>query len=347
MSSCSTSTTAAAGSAATTYQDGETAITAIHPDVIRTHILNRLDGPTLASTTCASTQLNSLCTDDEIWKDICNSTWPSTAHPRVLDAISSFPSGHRSFYSDSFPTLHHHGLCHSHNSKKSQQQRLVETTELISAVDIYYAGKLVYSKVLETETLTGWFLSSPLRINLLDLKEIVPAPVMFEGEEGTCMELLEEHLTVSWILIDPAHKRAVNVASSKAVEIRRHWLTEEIQLRYSTVVAAVGGDLVQCGVVVSCGGKEGGEFQLNEVSMQVEDMEGKILTGLDSLVILLEAMEGQRRKSDSKVEKERFETLKKTRKQFSERKQRREKSLDVVYIVTGVSIFFSLWAYFC
>ncbi|KAL2511058.1 F-box protein [Abeliophyllum distichum] len=258
-----------------------------------------------------------------------------------------FPSGHRSFYSDSFPTLHHYGLCHRHNCKKSQQQRLLETTELISAVDIYYAGKLVYSKVLETETLSGWFLSSPLRINLLDLKEVVSAPVMFEGEEGTCMELLEEHLTVSWILIDPAHKRAVNVASSKAVEIRRHWLTEEIQLRYSTVVAAADGELVQCGVEVCGGGKEGGELQLNEVTMQVEDMEGKILTGLESLVILLEAMEGQRRKSDIKVEKERFETLKKTRIQFSERKQRREKNLDVVYIATGVFIFISLWAYFC
>ncbi|CAI9781417.1 unnamed protein product [Fraxinus pennsylvanica] len=292
MSPCS-----ATAKGTTSYQGGGTSITAIHPDVIRTHILNRLDGPTLASTTCASTQFNSLCKEDNLWRDICNSTWPSTAHPCVVDAIAAFPSGHRSFYSDCFPTLHHRGLLHRHSSKESQEKRLMETPELISAVDIHYAGKLVYSKVLKSETRSLWFLSSPLRIDLLNLKETVPVPVPvnFEGVESTCMENLEEHLTVSWIIIDPACKRAVNVASSKAVETRRNWLKEEMQLRYSTVIAGVEeGELVQCVVVVTCGGKEGTELDLKEVSMQVEDMEGDIVTGIDSLVILLVAMEGQR-----------------------------------------------------
>lgn len=346
MSSCSA--TAAAAEVTTTYQGGGTSITAIHPDVIRTHILNRLDGPTLASTTCASTQFKYLCTEDNLWRDICNSTWPSTAHPSVMDAITSFPSGHRSFYSDSFPTLHHHGLLHRHSSKESQEQRLLQTPELISAVDIYYAGKLVYSKVLKTETGSLWFLSSPLRIDLLDLKETVPVPVTLEGEEDTCMENLEEHLTVSWIVIDPVSKRAVNVASSKAVETRRNWLTDEIQLRYYTVIAgAEEGELVQFGVVVTCGGKEGAELDLKEVSMQVEDMEGKIQTGMDSLVILLEAMEGKRSKSNIRVEKERFHLLQKKRIECRVRKQRRERNLDIVYISTGVAFFCSLWAYFC
>ncbi|KAL2557379.1 F-box protein-like [Forsythia ovata] len=239
---------------------GDTSISAIHPDIIRSHILNRLDGQTLASTTCASKQLHSLCTEDNLWRDICNSTWASTADRRVSDAISNFPSGHRSFYSQSFPTLHHLRL-----PKKSHQQRLPpETSELISAVDIYYDEKLVYSKVLVTETLSGWFLCSPFRLDLLDPKETVPAPLKFDGKEGSCRALLEQQLRVTWILIDPKKKRAVNVASMTPVETRLHWLTEDIQLRFATVLPAgrCGEDLVQCGVVVTCGGKEGGELQI-------------------------------------------------------------------------------------
>ncbi|KAL2557352.1 F-box protein [Forsythia ovata] len=319
---------------------GDTSISAIHPDIIRSHILNRLDGQTLASTTCASKQLHSLCTEDNLWRDICNSTWASTADRRVSDAISNFPSGHRSFYSQSFPTLHHLRL-----PKKSHQQRLPpETSELISAVDIYYDEKLVYSKVLVTETLSGWFLCSPFRLDLLDPKETVPAPLKFDGKEGSCRALLEQQLRVTWILIDPKKKRAVNVASMTPVETRLHWLTEDIQLRFATVLPAgrCGEDLVQCGVVVTCGGKEGGELQVREVTLQVEDMEGKILNGNDSLGILHEAMEGERKKSNRDIERESYEKFLKTKVQYRERKQRRERSLDMICIATGVTIFLAL-----
>ncbi|KAL2541012.1 F-box protein [Abeliophyllum distichum] len=316
---------------------GDTSIAAIHPDIIRSHILNRLDGQTLASTTCASKQLHSLCTEDNLWRDICNSTWASTTDRRVSDAISNFPSGHRSFYSQSFPTLHH-----LRRPKKSHQQRLPpETSELISAVDIYCDEKLVYSKVLVTETLSGWFLCSPFRLDLLDPKETVPAPLKFDSNEGSCHALLEQQLRVTWILIDPKKKRAVNVASMTPVETRRHWLTEDIQLRFATVFPAGGcsEDLVQCGVLVTCGGNEGGELQVREVTLQMEDMEGKILNGNDSLGILHEAMEEERKKGNRDTERESYEKFLKTKVQYIERKQRRERRLDMMCIATGVTIF--------
>ncbi|PIN25207.1 hypothetical protein CDL12_02044 [Handroanthus impetiginosus] len=284
-----------------------------------------------------SLELLSLCTEDQLWREICNSTWPSTTYPSVRAAISAFPSGHRSFYSDSFPAAG------GHQSKKAHQVRVPDTSELISAVDIYFDDKLIYSKVLVTETLSGWFLSSPFRIDLLGQKETVPTPMKFDGE---CMELAEERLRVSWILINPSKKRAVKVTSQKAVEARRHWLTEDIQLRYATVVDGGGGEQVQCGVVVTCGGKEGGELQVGEVSMQVEDMEGKILTGLDSLVTLEEAMEGQRCKSDTKTDREIYEMFLTKKIHFRERKQSRERSLDMVCVATGVSIFLAIWVFF-
>ncbi|KAL3850277.1 hypothetical protein ACJIZ3_012159 [Penstemon smallii] len=334
MSSCSISSTTTTGQGG----GGDTPITNIHPDIIKSHILNKLDGPTLASTGCAAAQLFSLCSDDHLWRDICNSTWPSTSNPRVSAAISAFPSGHRSFYSDSFPSLRHH-----QPKKKSQHPRVSNTSEFISAVDIYYDENLIYSKVLVTETLSGWFLTSPFQVELLGLKEIIPTPLKYETDDGACMARAEERLRVSWILIDPINNRAVNVASLKPVEARRHWLTEEIQLRYATVVAPAGEEVVQCGVLVTCGGKEGGELHVREVSMQVEDIEGRIMTGMDSLVILNEAMEGHRRKTDSKFEKNNYEMFLKKRVEIREKKHRRERNLDVVFICTGLSIFFAIW----
>lgn len=190
-----------------------------------------------------------------------------------------------------------------------------------------------------TDTLSGWFLCSPFSLDLLEPKETVAAPVNFDGEEGTCCALLEQHMRVSWILIDPKQKLAVNVASIAPVETRWHWLTEDIHLRFATVMPTSGGDLVQCGVVITCGGKEGGELQVREVTLQVEDMDEKILNGSDSLGILHDAVDGERRKSNRDVERESYEHFLKMKVQYRERKQRRESSLDMMCIATGVAIF--------
>ncbi|KZV33871.1 hypothetical protein F511_17795 [Dorcoceras hygrometricum] len=328
------SSKAATSTAAAADQSGErNSLTTIHPDIVQSHILNRLNGATLASTSCASVHFQSLCNDDRLWQRICNSTWPSTAHPHVRSAVSSFPSAHRSFYSDSFPSLHNTGDLHRQGKRCP-----IETSELISAVDIYFDNKPIYSKILKTETLSSWFMSSPFRLELLHPKETISTPIE-SGAGGTCNERAAEHLRVSWILIDPARKRAVNVASQRAVEARMHWLNEDLQLRYATVAVDIRGNPVQCAVVVKCGGEE---LQVKEISMQVEDMEGKILGGMDSLVILRGAMDGERRRADVAIEREIYEMFRRNKEDFRERKQRRERGLDMAFIATGISIFFAI-----
>lgn len=337
MSSCSTTTT-------TADDGGRTAITAVHPDIIQTLILTKLDGPTLISTSFASSQLKNLCSDDILWKNICNSYWPSTSNPLVQNAISTFPSGHRSFFSDSFPAILHHN---NTNICRTEYRNFL-TSELISAVDIHFEENLLYSKVVKTETKSGWFMTSPFRVDLLGHKETVTTPVKFDGDDGICKSRLKENMKLSWILIDPKKNRAVNMSSLKPVSVRRHWLTGELKVRYSTVMASGadagdGGGLVQCGIVVTCEGKEGGELHVREVSMQMEDMDGKVLCGKDSLVILQEAMEGGRKKRKEGEEKERYEKFLELRKLWRERKQRREKRLDMVCILSGITIFISFW----
>ncbi|KAK7392643.1 hypothetical protein VNO78_21087 [Psophocarpus tetragonolobus] len=85
------------GGAATTLSD-------IHPDVIQTHILNRLPGPALASAAATCSQLCTLTSHDPLWENACHATWPSTLSPRVRQVIRTFPNGARSFFADSFPS---------------------------------------------------------------------------------------------------------------------------------------------------------------------------------------------------------------------------------------------------
>lgn len=321
---------------------GRTMITAVHPDVIRTLILTKLDGPTLISASFASSQLKNLCSDDNLWRKICNSSWPSTSDPLIRNAVANFPSGHRSLFSDSFPSI-------TQNERNpitgNNSNWRFSSPELLSAVDIHFGGNLLYSKVLTTETGSGWFMSSPFRIELLGHKEFLPTPVKFDGEDGNCKSELQEKMKLSWILVDPMKNRAVNISSLSPVSVRRHWLTGELKVRYSTVVGSGAGEgLVQCGIVVTCEGKEGGELHVREVSMQIEDMDGKVLCGKNSLVILGDVIEGGRKKKKENEFKKNYENFLELKKKWKENKQKREKRLDMVCIASGIIIFISFWS---
>ncbi|KAK3195906.1 hypothetical protein Dsin_027216 [Dipteronia sinensis] len=288
-------------------------ISTVHLDIIQTHILTRLDGPALAATACTSSYFRSLTSSHEkLWQEICTSTFPSMKDPRLQNLISTFPCGHRSLFSDSFPVLDHHlQRPSSKHSTTLDYSLLSHTTELISAVDIFYENNTIFSKVEETETITGWFQFPPFRIDLLDEKELVPTPISFvsESEDDILLKRLEEKLSLSWIIIiddSSQERKAVNLSSRWPVSVERHWLTRDVHMKYAVVV--VGGDrrwpwglfstteLVECEIMVTLGGKEGGEMYVEEVTMQMKDMEGKNLCGRDSLVILHNSIVNGKRK---------------------------------------------------
>ncbi|KAF2321595.1 hypothetical protein GH714_000572 [Hevea brasiliensis] len=263
--------------------DGTISFSALNLDVLHNHILSRLDGPTLAALACTSSELNALSAHDKLWQQICTSTWPSANHPLVTAAVSTFPFGHRSLFSDSYPLLLHLHSCND------LDRPFPTTTELISAVDIYYKNVPIFSKVQATETVTAWFLSSPFRVDLVGPEKSLPTWIRQVGEKDSWLKQLEENVTLSWILIDPKQKRAMNMSSRRAVSVQRHWLTGEVQVKFASILAGDGGkgserECVQCEMVVTCGGKEGGEVHVRDVSMGMEDMEGKALSGKESLV---------------------------------------------------------------
>uniref|UniRef100_M4CM63 F-box domain-containing protein n=1 Tax=Brassica campestris TaxID=3711 RepID=M4CM63_BRACM len=289
-------------------------ISTVHQDIIEVHILTRLDGPTLASLSCASTLLHKLASNELLWSKICRSTGPPTA------TISDDP---RSFFSDVYSVLDTGG---------SVSDLDHPFPELISAVDLHYRGKLILSRIVKTETTTAWFLSSPLSIDLVDAKDTVETPIKRgRWTEDTCRDL-EQDLTLSWIVIDPVVKRAA-----------RNWLSGEVEAKFATVVGSV-----ECVItVVTCGE----EMHVKEVSLKVEEMEGTSLNGKDSLVILRSVMEGKRgngrrREAESKWRHEEFMEKKR---ELKEKKMRVEWVFDILTVAVGVLGFgtlvgFCLWS---
>ncbi|XP_028795536.1 probable F-box protein At2g36090 [Neltuma alba] len=293
-----------------------TTIAAVPDDIIRTHILTRLHGPALASVATTSSQFYALSTDERLWASVCRSTWPSTSSPLVSRIISAFPHASRSFFSDSSTT--------SRCTPQHVHPHPDRTPRLISAVDLYYGQQLLLSKVVETETVSGWFRCSPFRLDLLDPKDVVQTPVQYAKDENAYGEL-----RLSWIVIDPEGRRAMNFSSQKPVSVKRHWLSGEIQVRFASVLAGEKGsasELALCRLVVMCGGTEGGEMQVREVSMEMEDTEGMHMNGRESLVMLQRAMEGKRGRKN--VGEEAEEEARKRYKEFmGKKKERREKKM--------------------
>ncbi|KAF7818817.1 putative F-box protein [Senna tora] len=275
---------------ACTTRGGATTISAVHEDIIRTHILTRLHGPALASAAATSSQFHALASDETLWSNICHSTWPSTDSPRIRNIISTFPRASRSFFSDSFTTLQLHPT-----NTTTTTVNLDRTPGLISAVDLHYRDQLVFSKVVETETVSGWFRCSPFRVDLLDPKDVVQTPIQCpKGEPESAWKELREELRLSWIVIDAEGGRAMNVSSQKAVSVTRHWLSGEVQM---------------------------------------EDMEGMNLNGRDSLVILQRALEGKRgRKIIGEEEEEarkRYQEFVERKRERKEKMVRAEGRLDM------------------
>ncbi|KAK9723616.1 hypothetical protein RND81_05G012600 [Saponaria officinalis] len=310
-------------------------------DVIRAHILPHLDGCTLASIGCTTPELRTLITTDHhLWSHLCHSTWPSTTSPRLRHLISTFPNGAHTFFSLSFPPLPPTLSPPSSSSPST-------SGELISAVDIFYRGKCMFSKVQENETVTGWFRCSPFRVDLLDPKESVPTPIRRPSHDDTCRDLYND-IELTWLLVCPTRRRSINVSGLRPVSVEKHWLSGEVHMRYASVVGHVAFVVdVTC---VGCG-PGGLVLHVTEVCLKMEDIDGVSLIGKDSLVILQQVLEGKRGKcgknKSENVEEGRkryFEYLER-RKEWKENKVKKEGRLDVMCVVFGVGFIVSLFCW--
>lgn len=227
----------------------------------------------------------------------------------------------------------------------------VDTTELISAVDIFYKDEVIFSKVHVTETVSGWFLCSPMRLDLVEPKELISTRVSLvnQWEDDTWKSDLEENLSLSWILIDPTRKRAVDVSTRRPVSVECHWLTGEVHVKFSTIL--VVGDKkrleqqVEFTVTVVLAAfsrreEETAVMQIRELSLVAEDMDGKNLGGQASLIILAAAMGMKRRfRAGGEEEgKEKYREFMERKTVKSDMKWRREKETAMETAVCWIAV---------
>ncbi|XP_062225586.1 probable F-box protein At2g36090 [Phragmites australis] len=288
-----------------------TTIEDLHADVLA-RALRRLDGRSLAAASCATAGLRALAADPETWRALCLAEWPSLAGERRL--LAAVPP-HRLF-ADAFPfpSPDAAGL-------GGGEGELELPGELVSAVDVYCRGAPLLSRVVETPASSSWFLGSPFRVEAVEHKKPALEAVSSPAE-----------LELSWVVVDPARGRAVNVSSRRAVAVDRHWYTGETMVRFAVVL---GGCKFEATVTCS-----EGAGHVNEVSLAVEDADGAAVSGEGTLRLLAAAMEGQRRGGEKEPEeaKRRYEEFVKRKKGRKESKARREALLDLCCSVASAVV---------
>ncbi|KAK9070282.1 hypothetical protein SSX86_010682 [Deinandra increscens subsp. villosa] len=340
----------------------------IHPDIIRQHLLSKLDGRSLSSAATASSDLHALCSDNTLWADISKSTWPSITHPRVNRLISTFPARHRSFFQDSFPDLFTDVTRHRSYSSTSKQPvgatschhlanspHLTSSDPFISAVDIRYQNEIVFSKVLFTDV-TIDFLSSALRVEVNDdptrnqsgseQSPGISRPIDLKvdelaGPDEPTLSHLRESVTLSWILIDPTRKRACNLSSVKSVGVRQDWMSNETVLRYVTVLPGVDpNEMVECKIEVVLGVSSAG-LHVKHVVLKLMNLNRTCLNGREFLVVIkgavLEENNVRRKVMDDEKRWRGYMELKELKREKKERErmeeEKRELALKMNYII--------------
>jgi hypothetical protein len=277
-----------------------TTIEDVHADVL-SRALQRLEGRSLAAKNCATSSLRALAADPETWRALCLAEWPSLAgldRRRLLDAVPP-----RRLFADASPFP---------SPDAGLGSGLDLPGHLVSAVDVYRGGGApLLSRVVDTPAASPWFLGSPFRVEALDRRKPPPsAPSPAE-------------LELSWVVLDPARGRAVNVSSRRAVAVDRHWYTGETLVRFAVVL---GGCKFEA--VVACAELGG---RVAEVSLAVEDADGAAVGGEGAVRLLAAAMEAPRRGGEREPEeaRRRYHEFVMRKKRRKESKARREALVDL------------------
>ncbi|GJN03011.1 hypothetical protein PR202_ga20408 [Eleusine coracana subsp. coracana] len=293
------------------------------PADVLSRALRRLDGRSLAAASCATSGLRALAADPDTWRALCLAEWPALARldrRRLLDALPP-----RRLFADASPFP-------SPDATAAPGLDLELPDRLVSAVDVYArgGGAPLLSRVVETPASSSWFLGSPFRVEAVERRK---PPETEPAAPITCPADLE----LSWVVVDPARGRAVNVSSRRAVAVDRHWYTGETLVRFATVL---GGCKFEA--VVSCAELGG----VAELGLAVEDADGAAVAGEGALRLLAAAMEAPRRGGEGEHEeaRRRYQEFVRRKKGRKESKARREALVDLCCSAASAAVVLTLIA---
>jgi len=120
-------------------------------------------------------------------------------------------------------------------------------------------------------------------------------------EEG-CEEYLKENLRLSWVVIESYRKRAGSLfrSSVKPVSVKHVSASLETKVVYETMMPGLSEDyteMVKCKVKVTCHRKGGDDgFYVNNLELQMNDMNGKIVWEKHGVKVLMNAIKNGKRK---------------------------------------------------
>jgi hypothetical protein len=295
-----------------------TTIEDLHADVLGC-ALRRLDGRSLAAASCATAALRALATDPDTWRALCLAEWPSlallAAQPQRRQLLAALPP--QRLFADAHPFPSADADEDAAGCGLLPLPVPAGELPLVSAVDVYYRGAPLLSRVVETPASSSWFLASPFRVEAVERKK--PPPAAAAAPSPAELEL-------SWVVVDPARGRAVNVSSRRPVAVDRHWYTGETLARFAVVL---GGCKFEA--TVACSEGAAGGHAISEVSLAVEDADGAAVSGEGTLRLLAAAMEAPRKGGEREpVEaNRRYLEFVKRKKGRKESKARREALVDL------------------
>ncbi|EOY23817.1 hypothetical protein QUC31_008457 [Theobroma cacao] len=343
-----------------------------------TDIMVRLDGSTLASAACTCSDLQGIAREQSLWKQLCHSTWPSTALKEAQHLISSSAiDGFDRFYADSYPLILHDKV-----AKNIPAQTHISPSNFASFVDVYYSDQCILSRVLdgipssgdfcegdETSDLMRWLLNCPFKLVLLDVghdegtgdgnelhrannqygyHRILAPPFMSFVQTDHCKEL-REGLRLSWVLLDKMRGRAVNLSSWKPLLVKKIWATDgDYEIHFGCIVpveeSVLPHKLAKCLILARCNLAENGHLGWKEISMHFEDTRGAYVCGNKSLTIMNQALYCLRSNSRLIVEKgyQQFEELKQ---EMIRKKKLKETIADWLCLSFEVAIFITFGYY--
>lgn len=366
-------------------------MTSLSADILH-DILKRLDGAALARAGCACADLRDISREEELWENACRSLWPSTDHDDVRSLIISV-GGFRKFYADCFTLILNKDVPAVQTNKTNlfaeewdesdyyyyfddtDELEKVFPSDFVSLIDIQYKDRALYSNIIwgipSSDGSNGWFNNCPFRIDvfhhspenndnndgevfLSTINDLPSVPSLEqERKDGKLWKDLNDGIKLSWIMINPKMKLAVNLSSWHPLGGQRHWPTDtDFVLRYGSVLPAK--EVLPCQVakcillmkfrMTSTGNEETGEpstLALTELNMQIEDMEGVHLNGHRSLLVLKEALSCHRSRNYSEV-LDSCHLYLRAQSQLKEEKIRSECRFETLCIVTGITVFASL-----
>ncbi|XVE58191.1 hypothetical protein DITRI_Ditri04bG0150600 [Diplodiscus trichospermus] len=346
-------------------------------------IFVRLDGSTLASAACTCSDLQGLARDQSLWKQLCHSTWPSTALNEARHLISpSAMDGFDKFYADSFPLILHD----KDASDFPIKTHIISPSNFASFVDVYYSNKCILSSVLdgipsaaefsgddETSDLMRWLLNCPFKLVLLDVdydegiedgSELqsannaygynqIEAPSIISIEQkgkspNHCNELVEG-LRLSWVLLDKKRGRAVNLSSWKPLLVKKIWTTDgDYTIHFGCIVpvdeSVLPQKLAKCLILARCNIAEEGYLRWKEISMHFEDTTGAYINQGKSLIIMNQALYCLRSNKRHVVDKG-YQRFVKQKQEMIRKKKFKETIADWLCLSIEIAIFITFGYY--